>query len=64
MIQRVVHSGRQATGEHCPSRNLNGALNAVRVDGAAAWALEKWGDTAHLAAAGYSTNAFGGGEAG
>jgi hypothetical protein len=55
---------RQATGESCPARNPNSALNAVMVDSNSNWALLTWGDVSHLQDVDFSASAFGGNDAG
>ena len=65
-ILLVLHGGVlhacywHATGSRFHGRNVNCAINTVRVEGNK-WGLVSWNDAEHLSETGFMTSAFGGG---
>lgn len=68
-ILLILHGGvlhacyRHATGHIFHGRNVNCAINAVKVEGKK-WSLVTWNDADHLHNTGFMASAFGGGGAG
>lgn len=65
-ILLILHGGvlhacyRHATGHMFHGRNVNCAINAVKVEGKI-WSLVAWNDAGHLQKTGFMASAFGGG---
>ena len=68
-ILLVLHGGvlhacyRHAVGHEYHGRNLNCAINVLKVEGSK-WAISDWNDASHLEQTGFMTSAFGGGAEG